>query len=79
MITIETLSPLLLVSVVDRARMMIEPRPVVYAWTIPLRPMMKPAVGKSGPGISRMSCLSFSPRESGARSLAKLASSPTSV
>ena len=56
-------SPFLLVSIVDRARIMIEPRPVVYACTMPPRPTMKPPVGKSGPGISRISCLSFSPRD----------------
>jgi hypothetical protein len=30
----------LLVSVVERARIMIEPRPVVNAWTAPWRPTM---------------------------------------
>ena len=36
-------------SIVTRARMRIEPRPVSYASLMPSRPMMSPAVGKSGP------------------------------
>ncbi len=59
-------SPFRLVSTAVRARMTIDPRPVVYACRMPSRPTMEPAVGKSGPGISRTSCFSFSPREIGA-------------
>ena len=34
-----------------RARTVTRPRPVRYAWRIPLSPQIKPPVGKSGPWI----------------------------
>ena len=40
-----------------RARILMEPRPVSYASRIPSRPMMRPAVGKSGPRTFFMSSL----------------------
>ena len=62
---IEIRSPFLLVSIADaRAHQDRRRGPSINAWTMPPRPMMKPPVGKSGPGISEMRCLSFSPRES---------------
>ena len=39
-------------SISATARITIPPRPVVYAFLIPLRPMIVAPVGKSGPGIS---------------------------
>ena len=59
MTTIDCLSPFLLVSIVDRARIRIEPRPVGYACTVPWRPTMKPPVGKSGRRDQSMSSLQF--------------------
>ncbi len=44
-------------SISTRARILIEPRPVSYASLIPSRPMISPAVGKSGPLIFRISSL----------------------
>ena len=44
------LVPFLDSSVVARARIVMAPRPVVYAWKMPWRPTMMPPVGRSGPG-----------------------------
>ena len=43
-------------STTTRARIRMEPRPVSYASLMPSRPMMSPAVGKSGPRTFFISC-----------------------
>ena len=55
MTTIVSRSVLGCTSIVARARTVMVPRPVSYAFRIPSRPRMMPAVGKSGPGTSRIS------------------------
>jgi hypothetical protein len=47
--------PLLIVSMWARARILMTPRPVVYALRISSVPRMRPAVGKSGPLMTPMS------------------------
>ena len=47
-------------SISTTARMVIEPRPVRYASSMPRRPTISPLVGKSGPLIRSMSASSRS-------------------